>query len=240
MKRFDAACGDNFNTMTTFSSHSSPCCFFELVSLRDSERCLMFDCIPQGFLRWRWLWASTGKAIFAEVTILVICKCFHSLTSVLYSYIYSEVEVNDWCVLLSFCLYPWHYMITYTWDAWNIMSSIKYLVHSLNFPNITNTQTWVIVYPFASFQYVMVTPGCTNTCKGDSPVTDGFPSHQASDVEFWRYYFVFVFGLLLLLFCFVCSFLCWSEHSVGKIVKYVVIWDAMMLMWHHFNVISSP
>ena len=52
-------------------------------------------------------------------------------------------------------------------------------------------------------------------CKGNPPVTGGFPSQRASNVDLWY---------------FLC---CQPEQSVEQTAEWLVIWDTKMLMWCH-------
>ena len=54
-------------------------------------------------------------------------------------------------------------------------------------------------------------------CEGNPPVTGGFPSQRASNVEL------------------LCLVWCHPEQAIKQTSEMPVIWD-MMLMWHHSNI----
>ena len=54
-------------------------------------------------------------------------------------------------------------------------------------------------------------------CEENPPVTGGFPSQMANDMELW---------------CFLC---CEPDKLLNKQVKLQVIWDTMILTWCHYN-----
>ena len=55
-------------------------------------------------------------------------------------------------------------------------------------------------------------------CEWNALVTGGILTQWAGDENIW---------------CFLC---CYREQTAGKTAELLVIWDAMMLTWHHWNI----